>query len=330
MKEKAPRCANSESRKSLDLIMSPLPMQPSPPIEWDQVMDLLDCLGKDPAETFLRAIKPPRGPVHKFRLDPSKAEGYVRDGWGLYFNVGNGGTCKAEISSVPAFWAEWDHIPKSAQINLWQQLGLPEPSVQIDTAGKSIHTYWVLDQPIRPDRWTPIQKRLLDHADADQSVKDSSRVMRLPGVLRRDARGRCQRTSIVTMNSNRYRAEDVEACLPPVPSPPKPRLPYRPRGRKQPQLDRVLDALSHIPRRVKGGGTYGEMRNVAWALRACLEECGQPDPEAATIQLLEAHSPSRECGWDVAQVVRSGGQQIGPGTLFHHAKQYGYKPKRHG
>ena len=135
---------------------------------------------------------------------------------------------------------------------------------------------------------------------------------------------------IITINSNRYRAEDIEACLPPVPPPPKPRLPYRPRGRKQLQLDRVLDALSHIPRRVKGGGTYGEMRNVAWALRACLEECGQPDPEAAAIQLLEAHSPSRECGWDVAQVVRSGGQQIGPGTLFHHAKQHGYKPKRHG
>ena len=135
--------------------------QATPPVEWSQVMDVLDCLGKDPAETFLRAIKPPRGPAHKFRLDPSKVEGYVHDGFGLYFNVGNGGTCKPEISSVPAFWAEWDDRPKSAQITLWRGLGLPPPSLQIDTAGKSIHTYWVLAEPIRPDRWSPIQERLL-------------------------------------------------------------------------------------------------------------------------------------------------------------------------
>ena len=304
--------------------------QATPPVEWSQMMDVLDCLGKDPAETFLRAIEPPRGPAHKFRLDPPKAEGYVHDGYGLYFNVGNGGTCKAEITSVPALWVEWDDKPKPIQISLWKELGLPKPSLQIDTAGKSIHNYWVFGQPIRPDRWEPIQARLLDHADADRSVKDCSRVMRLPGVLRRDARGRCQRTSIVTMNSNRYRPEDIEACLPPVPPPPKSRLPYCPRGRNHLQLDRVLDALSHIPRRVKGGGTYADMRNVAWSLRACLEECGQPDPEGDAIQLLEAHSPSRECGWNVAQVMRSGGQHIGPGTLFHHAKQHGWRPNRHG
>ena len=304
--------------------------QATPPVEWSQVMDVLDCLGKDPAETFLRAIKPPRGPAHKFRLDPHKAEGYVNDGFGLYFNVGNGGVSKNEIHSVPAVWAEWDDKPKPIQISLWKELGLPKPSLQIDTAGKSIQNYWVFGQPVRPDRWEPIQARLLDHADADRSVKDCSRVMRLPGVLRRDARGRCQRTSIVTMNSNRYRPEDIEACLPPVPPPQKSRLPYRPAGRNPLQLDRVLDALSHIPQRVKGGGTYADMRNVAWSLRACLEECGQPDPEGDAIQLLEAHSPSRECGWNVAQVMRSGGQHIGPGTLFHHAKQHGWRPKRHG
>ena len=55
------------------------------PIEWGQVMDVFDCLGKDPCSTYIRAIKPPRGPGHKFVLDPPKAEKYVRDGWGLYY-----------------------------------------------------------------------------------------------------------------------------------------------------------------------------------------------------------------------------------------------------
>ena len=299
------------------------------PIEWGQVMDVLDSLGKDPAETYLRAIKPPRGPGRKFLLDPSKAEGCVNDGFGLYFNVGNGGTCKAEINSVPAFFAEWDDRPKPIQISLWKELGLPEPTFQIDTAGKSIHTYWVLDQPIRPDRWAPIQARLLDHADADRAVKDCSRVMRLPGVLRRDAQGHWARTSIVSLNGNRYRPEDIEACLPPVPPPSKPKLPRRPRGGCL-ELDRVLDALGHIPRRTKGSNTYSDYRNIAWGLASALAECGQSDPEGVAIQLLEAHSPSRECGWDVAQVMRSGGQKVGAGTLFHHAKQYGWRPHKNG
>ena len=99
--------------KTFNSIMAnPLEKSP-PPVDWGQVMDLFDCLGKDPAETFLRAIKPPRGPCHKFRLDPSKAEDYVRDGWALYYNVGNGGTCKADITSLPGFWGEWDDRPKS-------------------------------------------------------------------------------------------------------------------------------------------------------------------------------------------------------------------------
>ena len=102
------------------------------PIEWTQVMDLLDCLGKDPAGTFLRAIKPPRGPAHKFVLDPPKAEKYVRDGWGLYYNVGTGGTSKPEISSVPALWAEWDNIPTATQISIRIRYPLLSSSSRFD------------------------------------------------------------------------------------------------------------------------------------------------------------------------------------------------------
>lgn len=334
MTKKEPRCANSETPRSLDLIIHPLPMQPSPSIEWDQVMATLDCLGKKPEDTYLRAIRPKegsqRGPAVPFLLDgTTRAEHFVRRGWGLYFNVGNGGTSKDQISSVPAFWMEWDDIPVLDQINLWLDLQLPEPSLQIDSAGKSVHTYWVLQKPISPDRWEPIQRRLIDYGKADKAVKDCSRVLRLPGVLRTNGQGQCKRTQILTLNSNRYSPEEIEDCLP-IPKPSQlPRLPYRPSTRCL-ELDRVLDALAQIPRRRgRKSESYPDYRNLAWSLKAALHECGQPDPEAAAIQLMEAHSPSRECGWDVAQVMRSGGEQVGPGTLFHQAKQYGWRPKRH-
>ena len=45
--------------------------------------------------------------------------------------------------------------------------------------------------------------------------------------------------------------------------------------------------------------------------------------EQVAIDLMETHSPSHSCEWDVEQVARSGGEQIGAGTLFFLAKQHG-------
>jgi hypothetical protein len=52
----------------------------------------------------------------------------------------------------------------------------------VDTGGKSIHSYWVFDQPIDCDRWCELQKDLLEYADADRSIKNPARVMRLAGA----------------------------------------------------------------------------------------------------------------------------------------------------
>ena len=84
----------------------------------------------------------------------------------------------------------------------------------------------------------------------------------------------------------------------------------------------IATALDHIPRRVGGTGTYAMYRDVLWGLKSALADAGAD--EALAIQLMEAHSPSTQCDWDVEQVARSGGEHIGPGTLFHYAKQYGW------
>ena len=100
------------------------------------------------------------------------------EGRGVYIVVNDGGDTDSSITHCKAFFCEWDDRPKEDQIFAWKDLGLPEPSLQIDTGGKSIHNYWILKKSIDPKTWKPIQERLLDHADADRALKNPSRVMR--------------------------------------------------------------------------------------------------------------------------------------------------------
>ena len=84
----------------------------------------------------------------------------------------------------------------------------------------------------------------------------------------------------------------------------------------------IAEALDHIQRRVGGTGTYAMYRDVLWGLKAAVTDAG--GDEALAIRLMEAHSPSEQCDWDVEQVCLSGGEHIGPGTIFHYAKQHGW------
>lgn len=49
----------------------------------------------------------------------------------------------------PALFVEWDDKPIEWQLTAWQKLGLPRPSLQVSTGGKSLHTYWVSVMPAR-------------------------------------------------------------------------------------------------------------------------------------------------------------------------------------
>lgn len=49
------------------------------------------------------------------------------------------------------------------------------------SGGKSIHCYWLLDEPMAPGPWRELQARLIAHAGGDKQCKNPSRLMRLPG-----------------------------------------------------------------------------------------------------------------------------------------------------
>ena len=88
----------------------------------------------------------------------------------------------------------------------------------------------------------------------------------------------------------------------------------------------IVIALDHIPTRVTGNNTYEEYRQIAWGLKAIVKEIGYP--ESLAIDLMEAHSPSgKVSGWNIPQVMRSGGERTGAGTFIYYAQKHGYKPK---
>jgi hypothetical protein len=85
----------------------------------------------------------------------------------------------------------------------------------------------------------------------------------------------------------------------------------------------IKSALDAIPRRIPGTGSYEDYRRLACALK---NELG----ETEAIYLMERHSPSSYCGWNVEQVIRSSTGKYNAGTIFNFAKEFGWSfPKRH-
>lgn len=144
-------------------------------------------------------------------LDWAKIEALQKDGRGCYFVVNGQGDTDAAIATGKAIFYEHDNLPKDVQLALWQGFGLPEPTIQIDTGGKSIHSYWVFEAPIPIAEWRELQKDLLEFAEADRSIKNPSRVMRLVGCIN-PATGAL--VEIITQSDRRYTYQELRDLIP--------------------------------------------------------------------------------------------------------------------
>ena len=324
-------------------------------IDHGAAQQFLSLLGKNPASARLRAFphrtNPAKGQIgaRKGPFDLELAEQWQREGRGVYLVINDGGDRKSEITACRAFFVEWDDRPIAWQLNAWRELGLPEPSLIVLSGGKSAHCYWLLEHPIPPQEWAPLQAELIAYAGGDPHCKDASRVMRLPGCWYIDAGGQAVApVQLVHVSGQRYAPEDIAlALLPdefaePVADPSAqhaitleqpneepgtrillPNLYDEDFGPPRP-LEEIRAALAAIPRRVAGSNTYADFRNLLWGLIEACEQAGH-DRELA-IALMEAHSPSLSCGWDIRQVASSGGEQISAATFWFHARQHGWLP----
>jgi hypothetical protein len=258
-------------------------------------------------------------PPRKGTFSTDEIQALVLRGYDSYIVVGNGGDRDEDIISLPAGFGEHDHGSMEWQRDAWLSCGLPEPTFQLWTGGKSVHNYWVWDGPIPPALWTAIQKRLISQADFDPTIVNPSRVMRLAGCPHQGTGELCR---VISASGKTYDAQAFHDALDPVAQEvrPLPRETYASRS-----VQEVLDALQVIPPRPgRGTGTYAQYRNILWGLRHALEEAGDPDPLETSITLMESHSPD---GWDVRQVATSGGDRIGAGTFWYWAKDAGYRFK---
>lgn len=280
----------------------------------------IDLLGKDERNTHIRAIsnnQPARKGI--FSKDLINAAVWNKT-HNIYAVVNTGGNTKAEITQCNALFVEWDDIDKSLQSSSFSCLGLPRPTFQVDTGGKSIHNYWTLEQPIDVQKWEDLTNRLIQRCHSDKAIKDPSRVMRLPGFWYLKNGQQINQAEIINVTDQRFESDFFDTILEP--------LKHRPQRKKfllknhkfdDTSVQDIENALARIPRRQAGGGTYEEYRNILWSLCSACEDVGLSLHDAE--RMMEAHSPSKRCGWNIPQIIRSRtNKSIGASTLFYYAK----------
>jgi hypothetical protein len=151
------------------------------------------------------------------RLNFEEIEAYQRQGRGAYFVVNGGGHKNENVLSGRAIFYEHDDLDKEQQKTLWQILELPEPTFQVDTGGKSIHSYWVFDRPIPVPEWCELQRDLLEMSNGDRSIKNPARVMRLAGAwhisIDREGKPVYNQSRIISESGKNYSYEDLRTAV---------------------------------------------------------------------------------------------------------------------
>jgi len=303
--------------------------------DFDQAEQFLQLLGKN-GSSRIRAFWPrhvpvPDGTPRAYKASYSEAPAVLPTwqdkGLGVYVVIGNGGDIDDQITSCPALFIEWDDRPKAEQLTAWQTYNLPEPTFMVDTGGKSIHLYWVLNEPITPDRFRDLIARLIKLTGADPTNRNPSRVMRLPGAWHfswdpeaGQIRPNGQAT-IVANSGNRYDADLFDSLLPQIELDP-PSLPQlQTTGDLPPRpVEQLLDAMQRVPEFHHGEGRYDELLKLAKRLHV---ELGRD----AALQLLRSHSPHVK---DIEAYFTKAPDRISPGSIWPFLRdQYGIDIRRH-
>ena len=302
----------------------------SKPINFDAARQFFKIIGKNKDSIRLRAFYPSGHPFKAGdpgrKAAPSKSiiEEWQADGRGVYVVINDGGDTDSEITACRALFCEWDNRPKDWQVTAWQELRLPEPSLQVDTGGKSIHSYWIFTTPVSPDQWRSLQKRLLEHADADRTLKNPSRVMRLPGTYHIGADGiPGEQVAIIHQSDKTYTPEQLDNCLPDEKThtsliSAKQYTDFTPHT-----LTDIEQALNYIPAAVPKAGQYPFFRNLLWGLIAACEDVGSNADHAVT--LIKRHSPDFA---EAEQVAKSNCSSVTAGTFWYFARENGWRPTK--
>ncbi|MGK7951794.1 MAG: DUF3987 domain-containing protein, partial [Xenococcaceae cyanobacterium] len=195
-------------------------------IDLTQALAQLTALGYQDGETVYLRFFYPDGDDRKDRDKGRKLEGTFphlpwhkieqmqTEGRGCYFVVNGGGHSDRHVQKGRAIFFEHDHLNKNLQRTLWKQLNLPEPTIQIDTGGKSIHTKYTLSTPCSVEQWRELQTDLLEYVDGDRQIKNPSRVMRLAGAYHLKPGREAIQSQIILNTGKLYSYEQLRRAIP--------------------------------------------------------------------------------------------------------------------
>lgn len=159
------------------------------------------------------------------RWEPQQVESQLqqRPGFSLGFIQNPGGTKDREIKYCRSLFFEDDGGgTREEKTRQWEAAGLPRPSLQVWTGGKSVHHYWLLEEPCTPTQFKQAQKRLFRHvqtalrdADIDTALSNPARILRLAGGVHPTTG---QKAEIVSAGGQKYSYEQLwnltgEDCL---------------------------------------------------------------------------------------------------------------------
>jgi Protein of unknown function (DUF3987) len=302
-------------------------------VDRDQARLFLKALGKN-GNTRMRGFFPSGHPLKatdhgkKAVASSDTALQWQQEGRGVYIVINDGGDTDATITGCRAIFCEWDDRPLDWQITAWQELNLPEPSLMVATGGKSIHCYWIFNDPITVEQWRDLQVRLLEYADADRTLKNPSRVMRLPGAWHLAPDGTPNgKTEIIHTSEHRYTPDQFDLILPSIETVQQQEQASRftvPTALQPRSLDEIRSALALIPPAVPNQKQYPFYRNLLWALIRACEEVGAGVADA--VALMQQHSPLFA---EAEQVAASPFTSVGAGTFWFWAQKHGWQPSRH-
>lgn len=300
------------------------------PLDLKAARQFFQILSKSKDAARLRGFYPSGHPFKAGdagrKATPSRQtiEQWQAEGRGVYIVINDGGDSDSEITACRALFCEWDDRPKAWQISAWHDLGLPEPTVQVDTGGKSIHNYWIFKEPIPTDAWRSLQKRLLEHADADRTLKNPSRVMRLPGTYHVGPDGTLgEMVAIIHTSDTYYTPQQLDSYLPDEQTHDSIIQSHCFTDYEPHTLDEIRDALACIPSAIPKSKQYPFYRNLLWGLiKACEEANGSA---ADAVAMLKSHSPKFA---EIDQVATSSFSQVTAGSFWYWARHHGWRPTR--
>lgn len=293
-------------------------------IDWLQAQDHLFLSGIEPEEPVILALFPKeRGTcIHVPTVGslPADARSKVEAVMGrntdlsLGFLLNPGGTKNDEIKFCRALFYEDDgSAPLEEKLAQWEVCGLPRPSMQLWTGGKSVHNYWFLRQPCSTTAFTAAQKMLFKHVESclegvkvDTTLSKPCQVLRLAGGVHPKTG---EQSRVMSTTGERFELPQLMALVRPAESvlrsePSDEELPHAQRGKHYERMTAVekrqvvQEALRFCPEReAPGSGTYEAARDV---LAAMVHEFG-PDVAA---ELAKAAGWGQQ-HWELKRVAMS-------------------------